>query len=248
MLRKLIPLATLILAILLFHACSKKTETFQAASISDYYPLELGHSITYRMDSTVFVNFNSTEEVHSYQALDVVDALITDNLNRPSYRIRRYIRDTAGTQPWVDNSSYMVTPLQFSLELIDNNLRYIKLHLPIQDDYSWKGNSYIDTYSTNSEVTYLDDWDYTYANTDQPYDLGNQLVPNTVTVNEHDDLVGDPTVDTVFSRRDFSMAVYAKGIGLIYKDFLHREYQPPTPGKDAYIIGYGIRLTMIRHD
>lgn len=245
---KPLTLAASLLSIVLIIAGCSKTETLSAPTIADMYPLEIGRSVTYRMDSTVFVNFNSTEEIHSYTVMDVVEAQVTDNLDRPSYRVHRYIRDTAETLPWSDNVTYLVTPLQHSLELIDNNLRYIKLHEPIRDDYSWKGNSYIDTYSTNSEVTYLDDWDYIYANTYQPYDLGNQLVDSSVIVNERDDVVGDPTVDSVFSRKDYSVEVYGKGIGLIYKDFLHREYQPPTPGKAAYILGYGIRLTMIRHE
>ena len=247
MYRKLTLLTTALAIAFLFQNCSKQ-ETLSTASILDYNPLEIGRSITYRMDSTVFVNFNSTEEIHSYQVMDVVEDSVTDNLNRPTYRIRRYIRDTAGIQPWAANVTFLVTPTRNSLELNDNNLRFIKLHLPFRDDYSWKGNSYIDTYSTNSEVTYLDDWDYIYANTDQPYDLGTQVIDSTVTVNERDEVIGDPTVDTVFSRRDYSVEVYGKGIGLIYKDFLHREFQPATPGKAAYILGYGIRLSMISHN
>jgi hypothetical protein len=240
--------AALFLTAIIFNGCSKETETLPTATIADYYPTEIGKSVTYRMDSTVFVNFNSTEEVHSYVAMDVVEAQLTDNLNRPSFRVHRYIRDTAETQPWMEDVTYLVTPLQTSLELVDNNLRYIKLHLPIRDDYSWKGNSYIDTYSTNSDLHYLDDWDYIYANAYQPYDLGNQVVDSSVIVNQIDEVIGDPTVDSVFSRKDYSIEVYGKGIGLIYKNFLHREYQPPTPGKDAYILGYGIKLIMIRHD
>ena len=247
MYRKLTLLTTALGITFLFHNCTKE-ETLPTASILDFFPLEIGRSITYRMDSTVFVNFNSREEVHSYQVKDVVEDLITDNLNRPTYRIRRYIRDTAATQPWADDATFLVTPTRNTLELNDNNLRFIKLHLPIRDDYSWKGNSYIDTYSSNSEVNYLDDWDYIYANTNQPYNFDTEVVDSTVTVYQRDEVIGDPDVDTVFSRRDYSVEVYGKGIGLIYKNFLHREFQPATPGKDAYILGYGIMLTMIRHD
>ena len=125
MYRKLTLLTTALGITFLFHNCTKE-ETLPTASILDFFPLEIGRSITYRMDSTVFVNFNSREEVHSYQVKDVVEDLITDNLNRPTYRIRRYIRDTAATQPWADDATFLVTPTRNTLELNDNNLRFIK--------------------------------------------------------------------------------------------------------------------------
>src|SRR4030095_16352515 len=95
--------AAIFLTAIIINGCSKESETLPTASIADYYPLEIGTSVTYRMDSTVFVNLNSTEEIHSYVAKDSVEAQVTDNLNRLSYRVHRYIRDTAETQPWMDN-------------------------------------------------------------------------------------------------------------------------------------------------
>ena len=41
---------------------------------------------------------------------------------------------------------------------------------------------------------------------------------------------------------------YAKGIGLIVKDFLHWEYTGPSGGSNGYYVGYGVRLTMIDHN
>ena len=54
-----------------------------------------------------------------------------------------------------------------------NNMRFIKLQTPIRDYYSWKGNTYIDTYSINSEVKYLDDWDYVYDSVNVPLTFGH---------------------------------------------------------------------------
>ena len=39
-----------------------------------------------------------------------------------------------------------------------------------------------------------------------------------------------------------------KGIGLIYREFLHWEYQGAQPGRPAYYLGYGVKLTMIDHN
>ena len=133
------------LACFTFFSCTKKIENYNSAPLSDYLPLQVGNYITYRLDSTVFTNFGTVTAVHSYQEKQIVDAQITDNLGRNSYRILRYIRDTAGTQPWSPAGSYFITPTGKTVEVIENNLRFIKLALPITQDFSWKGNNYLPT-------------------------------------------------------------------------------------------------------
>src|SRR5438045_8243892 len=88
-----------------FLSCSKKNEEFQSAPLSDYYPLQVGKYITYRVDSTIFTNFGRATQLHSYQVKHSIEAQLTDNLGRPAYRVFRYVRDTAGTQPWTPNGS-----------------------------------------------------------------------------------------------------------------------------------------------
>ena len=126
-------LLTLIL-IFLTISCSEKKEQFESEPLSDYTPnFTPGKYITYRVDSLVFPNFGRTTEVHKYQQKHVIDALITDNLGRPSYRVFRYIRDSVdasswtASQAWVPNGSYLITVLDNQVEVIEDNLRFIKL-------------------------------------------------------------------------------------------------------------------------
>jgi hypothetical protein len=111
-------------------SCNEKEELV-TESLTDYMPLAAGKYITYRLDSLVFTNFGRTTEIHKYQVKHQVDALITDNLGRPAYRVFRFIRDSAGLQPWQPNGSYFITALADQVEISDDNLRMIKLHLPI---------------------------------------------------------------------------------------------------------------------
>ncbi len=46
--------------IFLLASCKKENATFTTASVSDYFPLQVGKYITYDLDSTVFTNFNQT--------------------------------------------------------------------------------------------------------------------------------------------------------------------------------------------
>ncbi len=238
------------ISLFFFSACKKSTEVLNTAPISDYYPLQIGKYITYNLDSSVvYLNFGSSIVVIHYQVRYVVDAQITDNLGRPAYRIIRYIRKTAA-DPWVPDNTFMAVPTDFSMEFIENNFRYLKLKEPISEGYSWKGNSYIDTYSLNSTVQYLDDWDYTYDSLNYPAKIGALTIDSTIKVAQRDEVIGLPSDPGHYSQINFSEEKYAKGIGLIYRRFLHTEYQPPTPGHPgAYADAtYGVTLTMIDHN
>ncbi|HTQ67042.1 MAG TPA: PKD domain-containing protein [Puia sp.] len=170
---------------LLSQGC-KKTDTFQSEPLSDYLQLQVGKYITYRLDSTVFVNFGTQQVINSYLAKDVIDDSITDNLGRPSWRVIRYISDTTGTQPWTPIETYMITATRQDVEVVENNLRFIKLVLPIVDGFSWKGNSYIDTKSIDPDFTYLDGWNYSYDSVGMPYSVLSGIVSNAVIVRQRD--------------------------------------------------------------
>lgn len=210
-------------ALLGLQRCTKETAKVTTTPVSYYFPLETGRYITYQLDSTVFLNYGSIREIHSYQVKDIVDAEITDNLGRPSYRIRRMIRDAEGQKPWEDNAAFMVTPLENSIEVVENNLRYIKLVNPVREWYAWKGNAYIEA---ADQLNYLAYWDYTYANVEQPFTADGLNVASSITVNQEDYSIGDPEAfPNNIAAKIFSREVYGKDIGLIYKDFIYWQYE-----------------------
>ena len=241
----------LVLAVTILTHCAKKTDDFTTEQPDAYMNLQTGKYVVYRLDSTKFLNFGQKDTVVRYQAKDVVDAPITDNLGRAGWRIIRYMRDSASTSEadWQPGSTYMIIVTRESAEVIDNNLRYQKLRLPMREDYSWKGNSYIDTYSVDSDVRYLFDWDYTYKNLDSSFTPAGTAVPQTVTVQQRDELLGNTTNVDSYSERNYGVEVYGKGIGLVYKNFLHWVFQPRTSTyPNGYKEGYGIKLRMISHN
>lgn len=232
---------------ILFSACKKSTDDFAIIPLSDYYPLQVGKYITYSLDSTVFINFGTKDTVIKYQVKHQVDALITDNLGRPAYRIIRFIRKTAAN-PWVPDNTFMAVPTTGTVEFIENNMRFVKMAAPIKNGFSWKGNTYIDTYSLNSDVKYLDDWDYTYDSLNTPITLGAITVDSTLKVAQRDEVIGNPSDVNSYSEINFGAERYAKGLGLVYRNFLHVEYQPPRPGVGGYKQGYGVKMVMIDHN
>lgn len=240
-------LLVIIISALIFGACKKSTDDFKVVPVTDYYPLQIGKYITYNLDSTVFINFGTKDTVISYQIKHQIEALITDNLGRPAYRITRYIRKTAANA-WVPDNTFMAVASESTAEFIENNMRFIKMKAPVRDGYNWKGNTYIDTYSLNSNVKYLDDWDYTYDSVNVKTTLGALTIDSTIRVAQRDEVIGNPADPNSYSEINYGAEKYAKRIGLIYRNFLHVEYQPPTPGRVGYRQGYGIKMTMIDHN
>ena len=240
-------LLIIIIAAVIFTSCKKSTDVLDLPSVNEYSPFIIGKYITYNLDSTVFINFGTKDTVIKYQVKHVVDARITDNLGRPAYRIIRYIRKTAAN-PWNPDNTFMAVPTDFAMEFVENNMRFLKLKGPVRDGFIWKGNSYIDTYSLNSNVKYLDDWDYTYDSVNVKKTIGTFTLDSTLHVAQRDEVFPKIFNPASYSETNFSSENYAKGLGLVYRNFLHVEYQPARPGVGAYRVGYGVKMTMIDHN
>ena len=236
-----------IVSSIVFVSCKKSTDVLEVGTVSEYSPLAVGKYITYNLDSTVFINFGTKDTVIKYQVKHQVDALITDNLGRPAYRIIRYIRKTAAN-PWNPDNTFMAVPTDFAMEFVENNMRFLKLRGPVREGYSWKGNTYIDTYSLNSNVKYLEDWDYIYDSVNVKKTIGTFTLDSTIHVAQRNEVIGNISDANSYSEINFGSENYAKGLGLVYRNFLHIEYQPPRPGVGAYRVGYGVKMTMIDHN
>ena len=231
----------------LISSCKKETTTISFSSLTEYYPLQVGKSLIYRLDSTTTPPFGASLQVISYLAKDSIESIFPDNQGRNSYRVFRYITDTLQTKDWQYISTYYITPTNQSIEVLDdNNLRFIKLHMPILEGFSWKGNKYIETISSSSNVSYLDDWDYTYQNCGMPITVMKGTLDSTITITQRDDTQPAGAFDpSSYQQRNYAVEVYAKGIGLVYKEFLHWTWQttpPPAKYEDG---SYGIKLTLV---
>ena len=242
----------LFLAIILafsLYSCNKKTEEYISDSLTDYMPLAVGKFIIYRLDSTVFTQFGRTTEIHKYQVKHQVDALITDNLGRPAYRVFRYIRDSAGLQAWLPNGSYAITILDNKVEVTDDNLRVIKLQLPFRDAFSWKGNRYLpsDPYGSMFNFSNDDnmaDWDFVYAGPSS-FTYRSINYSDVYSVEQIDESFNVPiTAPGSYAALTRSVDRYSKGIGLIFRQFEMWEYQPNTTSKT----GFGITMWMTSHN
>ena len=232
-------------------SCTKEVEILKPQVLSEYYPLKIGNVITYQVDSTVYINLGTVKVVRSYLMRDRVDSVITDNLGRPSFKVRRSVRSQLDSTKWLDTYSYLVTydSSRQRLELIENNLRFIKLASPVSTGVQWNGTSFIN--SNNQELQYMADWRFIYENVRRPFSVNGISYTETVTVNHRNDSIGTPSNKNFYFEKTISKEVFSKSIGLIYKEFLHEAWQPANGSSASGYFepnSYGIKLSIISHN
>ena len=244
----------LIVLISIIPGCDKKEELEFDGADQYIIALQPGKYITYKLDSTVFVQAGRQEEVHSYQEKHVVDAEIQDGLGRKSFRIFRFLNNATGTQPWTPAGSYFITPSEGTIEVIENNLRVVTLVGKVEQGRTWKGNRFLGTdpylnfsYNFGNDDN-IADWNFTINETGGSKSINGKNYTNVATVLAVDESLNVPINDTkAFAARTYSLSQYAKNVGLIYQEHILWEYQP-NPNGTPYKTGFGIKRSIIDHN
>ncbi|MFT4062681.1 MAG: hypothetical protein QM642_10030 [Edaphocola sp.] len=232
-------------------SCEKETEDLSEISKGNkFFPLEIGKYIVYNYDSLYWDDLLQTSTPYTGQMrYDVVDTF-RDAGGRLSYRITIKSRRN-GTDAYVANDVVYATPTETQLLFSQRNITFIKMVFPVANGTTWKGNALIPVADEDYAQYDGDNWNYTYANFDQPYDPGGNPFEHTVTVNEIDDALNDPDVDTTaYAYRNYSQAVYAYNVGLIYSERIYWVFQPKvgSSGGSGYRKGYEVRMWAIENN
>jgi len=237
-------------------SCNKQSDSIATAQLNEYLPLQVGKYIHYRLDSTRFIDFGQRDTIVSYDAKDVVEEELMDNAGRTAFRVVRYLRDLESVEEsqYQPSLTYLVTPSRQTIELTENNLRYMKLALPVTEGFNWHGNSYLPTtpfyerYQFSNDED-MDTWDYTYQQVNQSTVLNDIVYDSTVTVLQVADSSNVPIeFPEGLAYRNYWIETYAKNIGLIYKEVVMWEYQPPNSGNPGFRSGFGLKMTIIDHN
>ncbi len=244
--RKFLLVGVLAIAISSFiSSCRKQTIDNSTVQTKAYFPLELGKYVEYSVDSTKYNSFDcSTVQTHWLLRYTVADTFSDDSMRR-SYRIEIRQR-RADSSSWHTQGNILVTPTEYALEYSQSNLKFIKLTFPIIDGLYWNGNSYIPT--ADQDYTYFNNWVYTYANVGQPYNTGFVNFDNTVTVNEADESLNTADGPGAYSYKTYSKEVYAKNVGMIYRELTHWVQQPDSSGVNSCQEGYSVRMRATDHN
>ncbi len=236
-----------------FMACKKQTEDITATQgITDiklYYPMTVGNVFMYRMDSTRLVNYTEFKTAY-YLVKDTVAGTFLDGQGRTCYTVFRYITDTLASQPYQFSETHYIVYDQNKIEYVDGrNYRFIPLANPLSYSTTWNGNLYLDSAQLRiTDNTSYKGWTYQYTSINQPFSVLDSTYQNSITIQQASDSSGVFDSNTLHSKT-YSAEVYAKGVGLVYKEIMDLFFQPPTDNKAGYLEdnSFGVKLRLISH-
>lgn len=213
---------SLALVVLAVGVGCQSVSTIPASPGFDYFPLSTGHYVIYNVDERLY-SLSSPVVQRTYQVKEVVGAPYTDVTGRPAYRLFRY-RRLVESQPWQADSLWSARLVDDEAIRNENGLDFVKLRFPVSDRLRWDGNRHNGVGQDQYET----------RNSGQPYRVSDKEFSETVTVVAKQD-------STLISQ-DKRIEVYAKQVGLIYKERVQLQYCSSTPACiGTYKIDYGVR-------
>jgi hypothetical protein len=249
----------IVLALVVTITSCKKTISYPANPLTNYFiGLQVGKYITYRMDSLNFYYYGQLDTVTSYLAKDSVEKQTVDNTGATVWLVTRYLSDTTGSF-WSPTMTYTVTPSLSTIDVTENNLRFIKLAFPMDLGFSWTGNTYLPyapyqdffAYSDYNNLT-LAGWNYVYQQVNQSFTVANGTSYDSAsTILQIADSTNVPITNTnQFASISYWTETYAQHIGLIYRHTKMWEYQPPLPdgSQSGYKIGFELTMSIVDHN
>jgi hypothetical protein len=252
----------IVIALVVTITSCKKTISYPANPLTNYYlTLQVGKYVTYRMDSLNFYYYGQLDTVTSYWAKDSVEKSIVDASGATIWLVTRYLSDTLGDS-WTPTITYTVAPTVQTIDVTENNLRFIKLAFPMDLGFSWMGDTYLPyapyqdffqySNSLNQNLGGPGGWNFTYMQVNQPFTVTSGVkYDSATTILQIADSTNVPIIDPgSFASSTYWSETYAKHIGLIYRHTEMWEYQPPTPdgSQSGYKIGFELTMSLIDHN
>lgn len=207
-------------------ACERVTEELPQADRA-YYPIVQDKYKIYQVDSVVYDEYNCNRQTNSYQIKEVTGASFVDGEGQQAYRLERHWRATAA-DPWVLVGVWSEKIEGNQIQRVEDNQRFVKMVFPVQTTKKWDGITYIrrDTLVPirGGTIDLYKDWEmFTYQGVGESFldTVSNTVYPEAVQIMQVD--------KTNNIERRFSTEVYAKGIGLVYKEMRILDSQCRTP-------------------
>ena len=148
--------------------------------------------------------------------MEVTDSLQQDGVQ--TYIIHRFSRPQ-GSTTYTSDGTWSVQVDEFRYLQQEGNIPFMRLQFPVTEGKTWNGNSY-NTLSGSDDCgdgNFTCDM-YVVSALGKPFELPGQLAyDDTITVVEND--TEDPIVG-----KDVRKAVYARNIGLVYREKTFLEY------------------------
>lgn len=170
----------------------------------NFIPIDTGRYYIYDVDSMYFdcTAVPQANDTFHYQIKEFYPYTFVDGMGDTVVCCTRYYR-TDTTQPWAitgGTNVWWIKRTTSRFEKREENLTYVKMTYPIDEDYSWDGNAY----------NPLGQQEYYYGSRDLAFNNGILSFDSTITVYQ--------MVDTItVLKYNYCTETYARNIGMIHK-------------------------------
>ncbi len=207
----------LVSLVILLPSCKDKVENITIDYEYDYYPLDSGRYIIYDVDSIRFSwqpttgsGYIQYTDTIRYQLKEFYAGAFYDSFQgNLKYRIEYYRRNSTD-DPWQNDRVWYAIKTATNLQRQEDDLRFMKLVFPPREGYSWDGTVFI---TKTGLFEFLQNWKFQYVNVGKPFSVNGIDFEKTLTVN-HILPDEDNRIDYQYSRE-----IFAKGVGIIYRDW-----------------------------
>lgn len=201
-----------------------------------YFPVSVGKYIVYDVDSTAFRSIEG-DTVHAvFRIKEQIDFVFTDNQGRTTYKLVRYKKNYSSTTPydsleWDLQDVWVVNITNTTAEVVEENVRFIKLTFPTVLNNTWNGNA----------QNTIEPWNYKYTEVDEHMTLSGVHYENTLTVVQKN--------NSTALGRQFYQEKYAKNIGMIYKENFDYTFKVVNGVLQPGVIDQGIiyKMTIVNY-
>lgn len=191
-------LALGLVSIISISACQKSIEPDDKRLGYAYFPLEIGRYIVYNVEENAYqVADSGRPQKRFYQLKEIVTDTFTNLSGEKQFVLERYVR-TSFDSPWQIDSVWSALRTGSQAIKFENNVPYIKLVFPTENNKRWNGNAY----NNKGEQTYR------ITDYRKPKTFGELSFSNTLKV----EMGKDSSLVSHIQREE----IFALDVGLVY--------------------------------
>jgi len=223
-----------------FTSCTRLSD-FQLDRGYDYYPLEIGHTNVYEIDSIIYSPLLAGgRDTFRWEMKVVIADTFRDAEGRTVHLAEEY-RRRKGASFWEGPELTMLVRTPQRLEYQANNIRLIPFVFPPVKGAQWDGAAFL---PDNDTFAFYRHWNNVFLAVDEAYDLGSNSFAKTAHILESD--------DENLLEYHYSEARYARDIGLIERIQFNLKFVgsviPNEPWEEKATNGYIMHQRLIRYE
>ncbi len=225
---------SIIFFLVVFLSCKKDNSVPEKIDLGyNYFPIKIGQSLVYDVDSVAYLQPSGDTIIEKFRIKESIESLYKDNQNRDTYKLVRYKKKyqvgvSYDQMDWILQDVWSVNLTTKTVEINEENQRFIKLIFPVEKNSTWNGNA------QNS----IGEWEYKYTDVHQPLSLNGLQYDSTLTVTQYKE-------STAIYYKNYTEQ-YAKGVGMIYKEVSDYTFKVVNgilfPGKISEGVIYKMKL------